>query len=55
MKMNEYQVIVYTTVREIYYVTAASEAEALDTWMDKEPDESECRSVDDVRVNYVDE
>lgn len=48
--MAEYEVIVMTTVREVYVVEASSEAEALDKWSDTEPVASECQSVDEVDV-----
>jgi hypothetical protein len=56
-EQKTYTVIYEGTVREVYTVTASSEEEARDTWMDNEPDFSESidGSVTDVmQVEEVD-
>lgn len=39
--MATYEVIFEGTVREVYFVEASSEAEAMENWADVEPDISE--------------
>ena len=52
--MSEFQVTVYTRVKELYYVEADSAEDAKENWHNGEPDVSECIDVDDVIVEEVD-
>lgn len=45
--MSEYEVVVYTRVRETYAVEADSEDEALERWCDGELVGQECESIED--------
>lgn len=51
--MSEYEVIVYTTVREVYYVQAESEEDARHLWPDVDLDHSECDAINEVKVIKV--
>lgn len=53
--MATYEVIFEGTIREVYFVEAGSEDEAMDIWADVEPDVSEVLDGSLVSVREVDE
>lgn len=53
--MAMYEVIFEGTVREVYFVVADSEDEAMENWADYEPDVSEVMDGAPVSVELVDD
>ena len=51
--MKEFEVVYEGTVREIYYVFAETEEEAMELWSDEEPSYSEVIDGDVVSVEEV--
>lgn len=53
--MALYEVVFEGTIREVYYVDADSEDEAMETWADVEPDVSEVMDGAPVSAEIVEE